>query len=147
MKNLIYSLAAILVLFIFDSCKKEDSPKPQSLISGKWQWQQSVGGFSGSAVLTPATEGYTRHFNFGKDSVSITRNDTVFEDRAAFHLTYEKSILYHTMHDFLTIDYHFTIGGDSVVVLPLRYIIKDLKPDKMVLTEDVFDGFEITLAK
>ena len=56
------SCYALLILVLLLSCE-EDTRPPATAFVGEWEWVISVGGFSGSWMLTPSSEGYNRYLS------------------------------------------------------------------------------------
>lgn len=137
-------LLAILFLLYLSACQKEAAPKgiKENLI-GEWNWLENIGGMTGQEQHSPEKDGYTLSYHFYEnDSIYIVKDGNEIQQKTVFHITKEKSILFHEEHDFLTIDFKFKEQGpDSIIVLPMRYIIDDLNESELRLTEDVYDGY------
>ncbi|WP_417431357.1 hypothetical protein [Halpernia sp.] len=145
-KNL---LLLLLTLFLIISCRKDEELTIKEKLNGKWNWENSTGGMNGKEIHTPQSEGYTMQYNFkSNDSISITKNETLKFNNTKYHLTREKSILFQKDFDFLTIDYKFKeFGTDSIITLPMRYMINKIDGNSLELTEDVYDGYSLKLKK
>ena len=129
-------LCAIIILVGIGllSCGKShhttgtNPPPLPGALQGHWQWVRSAGGFTGKAVLTPASEGYTKEL--------VIRGDSFFVhiDHALDH----KGILEHKM--IKSIFNHETVpaikfGSDQ---LPMIY---ELSTDTLSLEENCPDCF------
>lgn len=139
-----YILVAFTICIIGLSCGKEDQHTTDNLnkgITGEWNWLKSQGGITGSDIQTPDISGIERIVKFHEnDTVEIFENGTLVH-KTDYFLSREESMLMNDTFDFVTINYTFKISNpDSVVTLPMRYMIIELS-DNLRLDEDVFDGY------
>ena len=77
----IFLISFISVLFACNKIDIEPEPDPLSFLTensikldeliGEWVWVSSVGGFTGSIVLTPESEGYSQNILFTTTRVYI----------------------------------------------------------------------------
>ena len=142
MKKLIISFTIVLSFSVI-SCEKDNGiiEDNNSSIVGEWIWLKSYGGFTGGDIQTPEQNGIEKIVKFyNNDTVEIFENEVLIH-KTDYFLSREESILLNDTFDFLTINYkYWIINPDSIITLPMRYIIRDLS-DTLMLDEDVYDGY------
>ena len=115
MKNA-FTLSLLLVSLTVLGCTKKESvnvpstnsdglaksPTVNQGILGSWNWYVSIGGISGSQVLTPASEGYTVTIVYNSDSTfQYYRNDTL-QAATRFSVCHRKDAFTHDTMDVIT---------------------------------------------
>lgn len=129
----------IALLFVTACSKENEEFDIQKKITGKWDWIESYGGFTGTAHYTTENTGDERSLVFLDNNTTyvILNNDTINE--TDYFISKEESRLLGEEFDFLTINYKYPLA-DTVIFLPVRYILRNLS-DVLVMDEDVVDGF------
>ena len=124
----------VLALFFF-SCGKSsetieevtmDTEVNENMLLGSWMWTQSEGGIAGN-VLTPATTGDSKCLEIDDSTISFITNDLV-ENEYNYDLVLDRTI--------------FSV--DSTTIMKIDGVISysyELTVDKLILAEEVFDGF------
>lgn len=133
-------LTLSLIIFLISCCKDTSENYYEKKIIGKWNWTESTGGVTGNIHITPESIGSTRElFFYSNKSVLIIHNQDTIE-KTEYFFSREKSILLGGIYDFLTINYHIDPNNTSFIY-PMRYIIIELTDKKLIINEDVYDGY------
>jgi hypothetical protein len=133
----------IFFIVTFLSCKKDNENDLQKLntVVGEWTWINSCGGFTGTDMQTPTSSNSTKRIIFKDNSefIMLENGDTIH--KTTYFTSREKSILFQDTFNFVTVNYKYRImGTDSIVTLPMRYIIRNMS-DSLKIDEDVYDGY------
>lgn len=128
-------ISVMIISFTMISCKKEDKG-----IIGEWNWLKSYGGYKGEDIRTPEQSGIQIIVIFHEnDTVEIFENGILLH-KTDYFLSREESMLLHKTFDFMTINYKYRIDQDSIITLPMRYMIRRLS-DTLQIEEDEYSGY------
>ena len=118
----------LLILAFSTSCKKDHSNIDHDLV-GKWTWESSVGGFSGS-TYTPESTGESKTISFtSSGEMKIFLNDTLYSEEI---IKTDYQII-----DNSNIKYHILLINDLVF-----QIYSFPKTDSLILTDIMSDGYD-----
>lgn len=136
MKNLRSPLVLLTLCFslLLWSCKKEDAPEisfPDSeskQLIGTWNWIGTYGGFTGSDVIDPSTEGYSQQIEFTNNgyvyeyqngrklspsAYSLVKAKSIFNSEERYMLIFDKAPTYNSTN--CRQSYQFS-GSDSLIL-------------------------------
>lgn len=142
MKRIKY-LAFILCVFLLSSCGNDAvvDNNQNSNIAGKWVWVESVGGFSGHDVITPAKTGVTKSITFVSAAKCILTENGKIVQQANYTLSKYDDPAYAWTYGFLTINYADTNRLSSM------YFVYSLSRSKLVMADYGCDGYTHTYIK
>lgn len=132
-------LTLSLLAFLISCCKDDSENNSENRIIGKWDWVESNGGITGGKI-TPESAGVTRKLIFyANKSVHVIHNQDTIE-KTQYFFSRERSLLSGNVLDFLTINYHIN-PSDTSFEYPLRHILVELNDNRLIINEDIYDGF------
>ncbi len=100
----------------------------KKMLSGRWEWQSSTGGFAGNTI-TPEKEGYTQSLRFSDNKVALYKNDSL-KWETGYSITRGSSIYSQEKANLIKYDNGY-----------LPKVILKVSQDSLVLADNVYDGY------
>jgi hypothetical protein len=142
MKRIKY-LSFIFCVFLLSSCGNDAvvDNNQSSNIAGRWVWVESVGGFTGHDVMTPAKTGVTKSITFVSAAKCIlTENGKIVQQANYIFGKYSDS-------DYLGVYGYLNINYSDTNRLASKYYVNSLSNAKLVLSDFGCDGYTHTYIK